>query len=177
VKGIPLSFSVPSGGWYRFGDLYISKSTVGPQVADAIIFWTEVGRSRYAVACGQWWGAPDGSVADWAAEAARKRGTKLVKGPVDVMIGGYPAQHVVFTVRNDNVACNPGFFHTWKAKNKGPFWDGTRVGDTIRIWLVEVGGKVLFIEGDTHMGAGAHLRQEVQRIVESVVIDESDPTA
>jgi hypothetical protein len=170
VKGISFSFSVPSGGWARFGDLYISKSTVSVQEADAIIFWTDVGRSKYAVACGQWWGSPVGSVADWAAQASRKRGTELVKGPLDVTIGGYAAQHVVFIIRKD-VACNPGFFHTWKAVHEGPFWSGTRVGDTIRIWLVKVGEKVLFIEGDTHQYAGADLRQEVERIVASMTFD------
>lgn len=170
MKGIPLSFSVPASGWYRWGDLYITKSTVGPQAADAIILWTDVWRSNHARACGQWWGSPDGSVEDWATQASRKRGTEFVKGPLDVTIGGYPAQHVVFTVRED-VACNPGFFHTWKAAHVGPFWSSTEVGDTIRIWLVDLGGRVLFIEGDTHESAGAHLKQEVNRIVASVVFD------
>jgi hypothetical protein len=170
VKGIPLSFRVPSGGWYRWGDLYITKSSVGPQGADAIILWTDVWRSNYARACGQWWGSPVGSLADWAAQASTKPETRLVTGPVDVTIGGYPAQHVVFTIRKD-VGCNPGFFHRWKAPHVGPFWSSTEVGDTIRIWLVKVGGTVLYIEGDTHEHAGAHLKEEVDRIVASVVFD------
>jgi hypothetical protein len=171
VGRVPFSFSVPSGGWYRFGELSISKSTVGPQSAEAIIFWTNVGRSGYAVACGQWWGDPTGSVEKWAAEASSKRGTELVKGPVDATVGGYPAQHVVFTVRRENVACGPGFFHRWKAKNRGPFWSGIEGGDTVRIWLVDVGGRILFIEGDTHAGASRHVEQEIGRIVASVVIE------
>jgi hypothetical protein len=169
-NGIPFTVSVPSSGWYRFGDLYISKSTIGPQSAEAIILWTDVWRSNGARACGQWWGSPVASVAEIAANASKARGTELVTGPVDVMIGGYPAQHVVFTVRKD-VACNPGFFHRWKAVETGPFWDSTEVGDTVRIWLVKVGGRVLYIESDTHEDAPLNLEQEVEQIVASMVFE------
>jgi hypothetical protein len=170
VRRVPFSFRVPSAGWYRSGDLYVSKSTVGPQGADAIVFWTTVWRSKCAVACGQWWGSPVGSVADWAREASKQRGTELVAGPVAVTVGGYAAQHVVFTVRKD-VACNPGFFHRWKVVEQGPFWSSTEVGDTVRIWLVKVGDTVLYIEGDTHEHAGAKVKREVDEIVASMVFD------
>jgi hypothetical protein len=170
VQGVPFSFRAPSNGWWRFGDLYVSKSTAGSQDAEAVVFFATVWRSRYAVACGQWWGSPVGSLADWATEASRKRGTELVEGPLDVTIGGYAAKHVVFTVRKD-VACNPGFFHRWKTVREGPFWGSTVVGDTIRIWLVEVGGTILYIEGDTHDSADAGLEQEVDEIVASIVFD------
>ena len=170
MNGIPLSFSVPTSGWARWGDLYITKSTIGPQDADAIILWTDVWRGNHARACGQWWGSPGGSVTEWARQASRTRGAELVTGPAGVMIGGYPAQHVVLTVRKD-VACNPGFFHHWDAPIVGPFWSSVDVGDTVRIWLVDVGGKVLYIEGDTHNYAGAHLKKEVDKIVASTVFD------
>jgi hypothetical protein len=170
VEGVPLSFSLPSEGWWRFGDLSVSKSTVGPQGAEAIVFWTSIADGTYADACGQWWGSPLGSVADWAQDASTVRGTDLVTGPQVVSIGGYAAQHVVFTVRKD-VACNPGFFHRWKVVAEGPYWAGTQIGDTIRIWLVQVGETVLYIEGDTHSNAGAHLKQEVEKIVGSISFD------
>jgi hypothetical protein len=109
-------------------------------------------------------------LADWAAEASRNRGTELVSGPGDVTIGGYAAKHVVLTIRND-VACDPGFFHRWKAVDAGPFWLRTEVGDTIRIWLVRIGGTILYIEGDTHDYAGAHLKREVDKIVSSMAFD------
>ena len=169
-NGIPFTISVPSSGWYRYGDLYISKSTIGPKSAEAIILWTDVWRSNGAHACGQWWGSPVGSLASWAWHASRARGTELVRGPVDATIGGYAAQHVVFKVRKD-VACKPGFFHRWKAVEAGPFWDSTEVGDTVRIWLVKVGGRVLYIESDTHEDAPLYLKQEVEQIVASMVFE------
>jgi len=166
--GVPrLTFSVPSDGWEQFGRLYVSKDTNGSQAAEAIIFWTGVNRSKYAQACGQWWGSPGGTLADWAAHVARAGGTDLIAGPTQVTVGGRTAQHVVLSVRKD-VACNPGLFHRWKTVQWGPFWDGIDIGDTSRVWLVEVGGKVLYIEADTHQNAGHDLEREVQQIVGSI---------
>ncbi len=65
AEGVPFSLRVPTRGWWRYGDLYISKSLDGKGVdgrsdAEAIIFWTDVSEGDYAEACGQWWGSPDG---------------------------------------------------------------------------------------------------------------------
>jgi len=73
-------------------------------------------------------------------------------------------------VRRD-VGCDPGFFYRWPDDLGGAFWTSTEVGDTIRIWLVNVGGTLLYIEGDTHAGAGPELEREVQRIVNSIRFD------
>jgi hypothetical protein len=173
VNGIPLSFGVPSDGWSRFGDLYISQSTVGSQAAEAIIFWTGIWRSASARACGQWWGNPDASAAQIANNVSRGfPGTiALIEGPMEVAIGGYAAQHVAFVVLSDVDSCDPGFFHSWDAVNVGDFWAGIEVGDTVRIWLVEVGGEILYIEADTHENAGADVKEEIDRVVASMEFD------
>jgi hypothetical protein len=165
VAGVPFSFSVPTAGWERFGNLYITKSSVGPQDAEAMIYWTSLDGSARADPCGQWWGSP-GSVADFAAHASRMRGTELVTGPSDITIGGRAAKHVVFTVRED-VACDPGFFYTWRDEKGGAFWTRTHVGDTIRVWLIKLRRTLLFIEGDTRKAAGSDLEQEIREIVGS----------
>ena len=54
------------------------------------------------------------SAAKLATAVSRAPGTKLVRGPSDVTLGGRPAKHVVLTVRK-NVGCDPGFFYTWRA--------------------------------------------------------------
>jgi len=142
---------------------------LAPESAGAIIFWTDVSGDTNCRACGQWWGSPEGSVAEWASEASSKPGTELVEGPLEVTIDGYAAQYLVFTVLDD-VACGRGFFHTWTPVDGGAFWSGVEVGDTVRIWLVEVGDTFLFIEGDTHENAGADLGQEVEGIVSSMAL-------
>jgi hypothetical protein len=167
VAGVPFSFSVPTSGWERFGKLYISKSTVRPQGAQAIIFWTDMGGGVNAESCGQWWGSPVGSVADFATNASRMRGTELVKGPSDVTVGRRAAKYVVLKVRED-VGCDPGLLYTRPDVAGGAFWTSTDVGDTMRIWLVKVGRTVLFIGGATHKQADSDLEQEIQRIVGSI---------
>ena len=99
-------------------------------------------------------------------QCRRAPGTKLVKGPSDVTLGGRPAKHVVLTVRK-NVGCDPGFFYTWRTGSGGAFWRTTDVGDTIRVWIVAVDGKRLFIAAATK-GRPPELKKEIQQIVESI---------
>ena len=179
--GVPFSFRVPTraGGWERFsnistdksagGPISINKSRTGPQGAEAIIFWTSSPDGDYADPCARLLSPPAGSSAsDLAAAVSTAPGTELVKGPSNVTLGGRPAKHVELTVREKNVGCKPGFFYTWRAVNGGALWLTTNVGDTIRVWIVDVDGTRLFIEAETSEQAGGDLEQEVQQIVESI---------
>ena len=105
------------------------------------------------------------SAADLAAAVSAAPGTKLLTGPSNVTVGGRPAKQVALTVRED-VGCDPGFFYRWRAVYGGAFWLQTGVGDTIRVWIVDVHGTRLFIEAEIIYGFG--LKQEVQQIVESI---------
>ncbi|HEY6566282.1 MAG TPA: hypothetical protein VI341_02085, partial [Actinomycetota bacterium] len=167
TEGVPFSFSVPTSGWENHGNVYLSKSVVGPQGADAIIYWTSISDGDHAESCGQWWGSPVGSISDFAAAVATP-GTKVISGPSDVTVDGRVAKRVVFTVRED-VGCNPGFHYTWEeGKLDGAFWAETDVGDTIRVWLVKLGREFLYIEGDTHDNTGPDLAHEILQIVRSI---------
>jgi Protein kinase domain len=171
VDGVPFSFRVPTPGWERFGSISINKSTVGPQGAEAIIFWTSFPDGEYADPCANLLSPRVGrSAADLAAAVSTVPGTKLVRGPSDVTVGGRAAKHVVLTVR-ENVGCDPGFFYTWEDLEVGALWPETRPGDTIRVWIVDVDGTRLFIEAETTGQAGSDLEQEVQQIVESIRFD------
>jgi hypothetical protein len=170
VEGIPFSFSVPADGWERFGSLLLSKSSVGPQGAEAVIFWTGFPDGTFADPCGPLAGPPAGSAADLAAAVSTAPGTELATGPSDVVVGGRAAKLVVLTVGED-VGCDPGFFYNWKAQTGGAMWEATRLGDTIRVWIVDVDGVLLFIEGETNKDAGPELEQEIQQIVESIRFD------
>lgn len=179
VAGVRFSFRTPSEGWvpgpiektdgggFRNGRLLVSKSIVGPQGAEAVVFWTSMSDGTHARPCGQWWGSPVGTVADWAANASINPGTELLTGPSGVTVGGYPAQQVVLKVRKDN-ACDPGFFYRWWGDPWGPSWMETDVGDTIRVWIVDVNGTRLFIEAETTTQADADLKKEIRQIVGSI---------
>jgi hypothetical protein len=188
VEGVQFSFRVPNLGWtpgpierqpdgsgFRNGRLYISQDTVGPQGAEAIVFWTSFPDGDHADPCSRLLSPRVGpSAADLAAAVATAPGTDLVTGPSDLTVGRRPAKHVVLTVRDD-VGCDPGFFYTWHDEMRGPFWPGTSVGDTVRVWIVAVGGTRLFIEAETTKQADPALEREIQQIVESIRFDK--PTA
>jgi hypothetical protein len=199
VGGVPFSFEMPTGGWefgpierlpdggFRNGNFYISKSTVGPQNAEAVIFWTSYPDGDYASPCASLLSPPVGSsagpsAADLATAVASAPGTELVTGPADVTVGGYPAKYVVVIVQED-LGCDPGFFFTWQEQmlavidgeirgGVGPFWGGTNAGDTIRVWVVDVDGVRLFIEAETTKDASLDLSQEeIHQIVQSIRFD------
>jgi hypothetical protein len=144
---------------------------VGPQGAEAIIFWTSFPDGDYADPCARLLGPRVGSSAgDLAAAVSTAPGTALVTGPSNVILGGRPAKHVALTVRED-VGCDPGFFYSWREVNGGALWGTTRVGDTIRVWIVDVDGTRLFVEAATTKQAVGGLKQEAEQIVESIRFD------
>jgi hypothetical protein len=181
-QGVRFSFKVPTKApgehswWERFrvatgkyprGPISLNKSLFGPQDAEAIIYWTSFPNGDYTDRCADVLAPSIGrSAAALAAAVSTAPGTKLVKGPSDVTLGGHPAKHVVLRVRK-NVGCDPGFFYSWREVSGGAFWRTTEVGDTIRVWIVAVDGKRLFIAAATGKQAGG-LEKEVQQIVESI---------
>jgi hypothetical protein len=168
VQGVPLSFSVSNPGWESHGRPYISKSTQGSQGAEAIIYWASFPDSLSAHPCARLLDPSVGqSAADLAATVSTAPGTELVTGPSDVMVGGRPAKHVVLTVHED-VGCDPGYFYSWEPFLWGALWPETIAGDTIRVWVVDVDGTLLFIAGETKPDASAGVLDEIERIVESI---------
>jgi hypothetical protein len=177
-EGVRFSFRVPTVGWERFssistdksagGPISINKSIVGPQGAEAIIFWTSFPDGDYADPCARLLKPSVGSsAADLAAAVSAAPGTELRTGPSNVTVGGRPAKHVALTVR-ENVGCDPGFFYAWRDVYGGALWPKTGVGDTIGVWIVDVHGMPLFIEAETTKGVSRDLEREVQQIVESL---------
>lgn len=175
VEGVRFSFVVPRTGWengphedvggkIRTRSLLISKSLVGGQAAEAVVFWTGFRGRTEAAPCERLLGSVIGqSTAAIAAAVARAPGTKLVAGPTRVSVGGRPATHVVLTVRED-LGCEPGYFFTWRPRKvcRGACWlSQSSVGNTIRIWMVDVGGTRLFI--------GAEMRKQHARTGEAVL--------
>ena len=176
VDGVPFSFSVPAGSWEHFGSISINKSETGGQSAEAIVYWSSFPDGdyddpygHYAHPCNRLLSPPVGpSAADLAAAVSRAPGTELVTGPSNVTVGGYPAIHVVLTVRKKNVGCDPGFFYTWQDVFGGALWPRTVVGATMRVWIVDVNGTRLFIAAATTPQASSGLDKETQQIVASI---------
>jgi hypothetical protein len=183
VDGIRFSFNVPASRWEPYpwkptmADILISKSITGPQAAEAVIYWATYPDGALADPCANLANRPPLTNATGVASVvAAAPGTELVTGPEDVSVGGYPAVHVVVTV-SDAVGCEPGFFYNWKTQTGGAMWIETRVGDTIRVWVVDLNGVLFFIGGETttdsyagplSKDAKAGLDREIQQIVDSI---------
>jgi hypothetical protein len=182
-SGVRISFRVPnSSGWERFsteptrtspeGPISLNKSSVGSQGAEAIVYWTSFPDGDYADPCARLLGRSVGkSASALAASVSTAPGTRLVKGPLNVRLGGRPAQHVVLRVRK-NTGCDPGFFYSWRDGFAGALWPTTSAGDTIQVWIIPVGGTRLFIQAATSPQANPKLKQEVKQIVKSIRFDD-----
>jgi hypothetical protein len=168
VDGVPFSFIVRRSGWFRFDGISINKSTVGPQGAEGIIFWTGLPDGDHADPCTHLLRPSAWSrTGDLAGAVSAAPGTELVTGPSAVVVGGRPAEHIVLTVRDD-VGCDPGFFYAWNDVNAGPLWPTTEVGSRIDVWIVDVADSRLFIEAETTKRAGPDLVKEIDGIVRSI---------
>ncbi len=176
--GVRFSFRVPNS-WERFstlrdrnvprGPISFNKSIVGPQGAEAIIYWTSFPNGDHADRCASVLSRRIGpSAAALAAAVSEAPGTRLVAAPASVALGGRPAKYVVLRVRKP-IGCEPGFFYSWREVFGGAFWRDTAVGDTIRVWIVDVGATRLFIAAATR--ANWDLAREVRQIVESIRFD------
>jgi hypothetical protein len=158
VDGVPLSFSVPNGGWapgiqrkafgvsLRADTLYIAKGTAGGQRAEAVVFWTTYPGGVNTGPCHNLLSQP--IAADLASAMATAPGTDLVTGPSNVTLGEHEAKHLVLTIRED-LGCDPGYFFSWPDECEGTCWISTQVGDRIEVWVVEVDGRRLVIQAET----------------------------
>jgi hypothetical protein len=182
VDGVPLSFSVPTEGWMPgiqlkkpdgtmpARSLYLGKSIVRGQAAEAVVFWTAFPDGINTDACAKLLGSDIGpSAVDLAAAMTTAPGTDLVTGPSDVTLGGREAKHVVLTVR-ERLGCDPGFFFSWPDECWGACWTSTQVGDEIGVWVVDVDGTRLVIETETSSRPDPALKPEVQQLLESALV-------
>jgi len=181
VGGVELSYlhSSALARWEQLKDgLYISKNVVGPQGAEAMILWTSFPHSEPARPC-LLDPSDASSAADLAAAVATAPGTDLVSGPTDVTVGGRSAKRVVLTIlaRSPNLeglpsdwepGCDPAYFFGWEPFDSGAFWLDTLPGDTIRVWIIEVEGTLLFIQAETRPDAGSRVEQEIDEVIASV---------
>ena len=166
VEGVRFSMEVPPS-WERHDTFRVARSTVGPQGAEAVLFWAGFPGGRSPHACESLTDKRiSASVSDLAAAVAKAPGTKLVNGPANATVGGHPAKRIVLTVRQD-VGCDPAFFYRWHATMGGAFWLTTGVGATIEVWIVKVDGRLLFIEAATTKD-GRYVRDETRRMVGSI---------
>jgi hypothetical protein len=171
LSGVRLSFELSTSGWISNGDFGIDKG-VWPDSSAGFIFWTlSAPDNVYADPCARTPLSPPAgpSPADLAAAVSTVPGTELVSEPSEVTVGGYPAQHVVITVPED-IGCAPNAFNLW--------YDGappeelnrwaTELNSTIYVWIIDVDGTIIWIDGETYATSSPEAAEELQQIVNSI---------
>lgn len=172
-EGVPLSIAVRSSGWISGDDITINKGEAGRSTGISIAFWPSTFDNVYADSCAHTPLSPPPahSMAGLAGAVAAIRGTDLVTGPTSVTVGGRAAQHVVFTIRDD-IACDPNAFYLYYDDSTGGPIGGYRyankLGTTFRVWIVDVDGKLVWIDSETYKGAGPEPGAEIQQIIDSI---------
>jgi hypothetical protein len=170
--GTKFSIQVPDG-WSSSGANCTSCVTDdgwlqrGPETTDPGSVWAPVWNVDGVVAdpCKRTPGPPAQTATEFADAVASLPGTDLVTAPEDVTVGGHPAKHVVIKVRDD-IACPPGQFYMWGVG--GIFRFATGLGETNRVWIVDVNGSRFWFEAETYKGASPELALEIQAMVDSI---------
>jgi hypothetical protein len=165
-SGKSLSLDMPSGWTAHDGFRIFTQAGRA-----AFIFWIDSPANVYSDPCAQ---EPlDPPVGDTPAELAAAvssiPGTDLVGGPSDVTVGGHPAQLVTIQVRED-IACPPNEFFLWYSETDGSAsgrWPDA-LGDTINVWIIDVDGTTVWIDGSWSVNTAPGLHEEMLQIVDSI---------
>lgn len=175
LAGVPLTFDVAISGWVSNGEWGIDRSTGMTPDGAGFIFWsTQTPVGAFKDPCADVKGPPLASAADLAAAVASLPGIDVVSRTSDVTVGGYPAKHVVITVRED-VGCRAESFNLWYAPRADLARYASELGSTIRVWIVDVDGTLVWIDGETYKGAGTGPGQQIQQIVDSIRFESPNP--
>jgi hypothetical protein len=170
-RSVRLTLEVPTSGWIGEGGGSMIKSFLSPAGAHFAV--SPVGIDGvYADPCAK---VPDTTIgpsaADLAAAVAAIPGLDTT-GPTDVTVGGLPAKMIVITVPDD-IGCAPDDFFLWyddgtcAGHDPCPRWV-SQLGQTLRVWVVDVDGERVWLEAETYAGATPEIEQEIQRIIDSI---------
>jgi hypothetical protein len=165
-SGKSFSVEMPSGWISHLG---VRIYTFSGQAA--FIFWGDPPANVYADPCTKEpLDPPAGDTpAELAAAVSSIPGTDLVGGPSDLTIDGHPAKLVTIRIRED-VDCAPGEFLLWYREADGPAggrWPDA-LGDTINVWIIDVDGTIVWIDGEASSSTTPALQETMRQIVESI---------
>jgi hypothetical protein len=172
LGGVRFSLDVPTDGWVSNGQFGIDKGHFDTRDAAGSILWTGSAPDNVnADPCAQTPLDPPPmppTSSNMAAAVVSVPGIEVVSGPSEVTVGGYPAQHVVVTVPED-IGCAPNDFFLWYDDDTpGNARYASQLNSTIYVWIIDVNGTLVWIDGETYVASGPEAEQEIQQIVDSI---------
>ena len=90
--------------------------------------------------------------------------------PVRTTIAGYEADLIEITIPA-SLPCLPDRFYLWQDSPQNYWWVGA-AGETIRVWVLEVGGQPVAIAGRTVPATTSALDAELLAVLDSIVFEE-----
>jgi hypothetical protein len=166
LGGVPLTFEITEPGWSADGEVFLGVGKELEPDAISFVFWPQDPDFVYLDSCGEKAAPPVGpTAADMANAIAAMSQLELVSGPTSMTLDGKPAQYVVVHVP-DKLACDPEHFYLWG--NSGVSRYTSAAGSTFRIWIIDVDGKRIQIDGESFAGAGPAIGDKLEALVQSI---------
>jgi hypothetical protein len=177
--GPPITVTIPTGGWVFTDSFNLLKGNEVNNLAESKFTWTSTthGVLVYGDPC-QWASTtPDApaTTADAIAAALAAQPSRDASDPVELTIGGYPAQRITLHVPNDAVFtdCDGGQFASFTLDGfEGGPWrahDGPSQIDTL--WIVDVDGAIVILDGMYRPDTSAERIEEMRSIAESATFE------
>jgi hypothetical protein len=173
LDGIRITIAIPSTGWTadQYNDLGYGEYQAPEGVT--FVFWKNAPDNVYADPCAHSHldPAPAHTAAAMAEAVSKLEGTDVVTAPENVSIGGASGVHVAVKIRDD-ITCLPTEFRRWyddSLRGGGDDWrNAADLGATISVWIFEVEGRLVWIDGETFAGATAATLATQQAVIDSI---------
>ncbi len=170
-EGVPFSMSVVAPGWVSQQGFEFVNGPVGAPDGASFIFWGDTPDNVYGDPCAHTPLAPAAGpgIANLASAVSRIPGTQLVSGPSDVTVGGRLAKRIVIAIPED-IDCSAASFKLWYDDGMGPAsgrWP-TVLPSTMSIWIIDVDGTLVWIDGETYKNTSPALEGEMQQMIDSI---------
>jgi hypothetical protein len=172
LEGVHMTFAIANPGWISNGIFGFDKGTYGTPDGRGFIVWKDDADGVFSDPCTQTKAPVAGpSAADMANAIAGMPSVELVSGPEAVTIGGKSAQHVVVRFP-DELPCPASEYYIWYDTTiSGNARYVSNPGNTIRVWIIEVDGKRVQLDGESNPGAPPEVDTELNAIVNSIQFD------
>jgi hypothetical protein len=171
--GVPLSIEFATDGWQSSKGYNVIKGTSTEPDSIDVIFWDLTPDNVYADPCAHTPLDPPATRtrAGLAAAIESIPGIDVLSGPTEVTVGGHPATRITTSVPA-TAPCGAamGDFRLWYDEGMGTGggrWPSV-LGSTMRTWIIDVDGTLVWIDAETFEGAAPEIEQEVQALIESI---------
>lgn len=173
-SGVSFSIDIPSEGWISSQGFDLHQGALGTADGVDMIFWDTPPTNTYADPCTHTprdppMGRTPTEMVDAVASAP---GTDVVIPPEDVTVGGRPAKHVGMFIPA-TIPCRAGGseFLLWYDVDPDAGRYPFEAESSIQVWIVDVGGAVVWIDTELYRGALSGPQDDLHAIIDSIAFE------